>query len=287
MNVFDQPDYFPPVLFHAWDYLKKNSQTQRDELEKLLAPTSFAPTAHAAVKSTINLGIRTHIFEVNSKVLVNSVRTNSCTDFNSFRRAVRDIFFDQRLNSQNDIKNQKGNIQIAAAWFFSFGFDETPATWKQAEKALAKDFSNEPTHWPIQNATQWTGFERWMTFLGLGIQGIGRGDSMILQPCIAELVLDALNELPMGSRTSIKSFLDLLTARLPSIPGGTVFTELPTAVTNRVKTRNTALIAQALRDSAIQEVVKLETGVDMSKREIFALDAGEFDFDFIVKGKQP
>jgi hypothetical protein len=283
MNVFDQPDNFPPVFFHAWEYLKTNGPTHREELEKQLAPSSFAPTAHANVKSTLKLGIRTHVFKADSEVLSNSDRTNSSADFNSFRRVVRDIFFDQKLNNQKDIENQKGNIQIATAWFLSFPFEQTPATWKQAEKVLPKDFSNERSHWPIQNHTQWTGFERWMRFLGLGIQGIGRGDLLILQPCINELVFDALHHLPTGSRTSIRSFLDVLTSKLPSLPGGTVFADLPSGVTDRIKTRNTSLVAQALRDLAMAEVIKLESGVDVASREVFAIDAGEFNFDFIVK----
>lgn len=285
MNVFDQPDNFPPVLSHAWEYLKANGPTKRGELERLLAPSSFAPTAHAAVRSTINLGIRTHIFQSDSDVLRNSDRINACDDFNRFRREVRDIFFDQKLNNQSDFKNQKGNIQLATAWFLSFSFEQAPANWKQAENALPKDFSKEHTHWPIQNSTQWTGFERWMRFLGLGIQGNGRGDSMILQPCITELALDVLENLPNNSRTPIKVFMDNLTSRMPSLPGGLVFSELPSEVSGRVKTRNTALVAQALRDAAFQNVIKLETGVDVSKREIFAGDAGEFNFDFILKGK--
>ena len=285
MNVFDQPDNFPPIFHHTWEYLKTNGPTHRDTLEKALAPNSFAKTAHANVKSTISLGIRIHIFKADSDLLSNSVQTNSCDDFNSFRRVVRDVYFDQKLNSQSDLKNQKGNLQLAAAWFLSFPFDQSPGTWKQAEKELPKDFSIEHTHWPIQNDTQWTGFERWMRFLGLGIQGVGRGDSMVLQPCINELVLDSLHDLPYGSRTPIKSFLDVLTSRLPSLPGGVVFSDLPSDVTNRVKTRNTALVAQALRDLAVQEVVKLESGVDVSKREVFSVEAGEFNFDFIVKGK--
>jgi hypothetical protein len=286
MNVFDQPDNFPPVFFHAWEYLKTKGPTHREELEKLLAPGSFAPTAHANVKSTINLGIRTRIFQSESEVLSNSDRTNTCSDFNSFRRVVRDIFFDQKLNNQSDFTNQKGNIQIATAWFLSFPFEQTPTTWKQAEKALPKDFSKEHIHWPIQNGTQWTGFERWMRFLGLGIQGVGRGDSLILQPCISELVVDVLDKLPDNSRTPLKGVIDSLTQRLPSLPGGLVFSELPSTVSSRIKTRNTALIAQALRDAVVLDVIKLETGVDVSNREVFSPDAGEFNFDFVVKGKK-
>lgn len=285
MNVFDQPDNFPPILFHAWEYLKANGPTPRDQLENDLAPNSFPKTAHDNVKSTISLGLRIQIFNANSDIVSNSTQTQACSDFNSFRRQARDIYFNQKLNSQSDLGNHKGNLQLAVAWFFSFPFDQTPGTWKQAEKDLPKDFSKERSHWPIQNDTQWTGFERWMRFFGLGIQGTGRGSSMILQPCINEVVLDVLHELPDDSRTSMKILIDTLTGRLPSLPGGTVFSELPPAASNRIKTRNTALIAQTLRDAASANIVKLESGVDVVNREVFAVDAGEFAFDFIVKGK--
>jgi hypothetical protein len=286
MNVFDQPDNFPPVFLHAWEYLKINGPTHREELEKMLAPSSFATTAHANVKSTLGLGIRTRVFNSDSDVLTNSDQTNSQNDFNGFRRVVRDIFFNQKLNNHSELKNQKGNIQLATAWFYSFPFDETPGTWSQAEDQLPKDFSSEHTHWPIQNKTQWAGFERWMRFLGLGIQGIGRGDSIILLPCVKESVWDVLEDLPNDSRTPIKNVIDLLIARLPSLPGGIVFNELAPNVSNRVMNRNTALIAQALRNAATEKIVTLETGVDVANREVFATDAGDFNFDFIVKGKR-
>jgi hypothetical protein len=282
MNVFDQPDNFPPIFFHAWEYLKTHGPTLRDELACALAPPSFAKTAHVNVKSTMNLGIRIHVFDVNSDFVSNSTRTNSCIDFNSFRRAVRDIYFDQNVNSYSDLKLQKGNLQLAVAWFLSFPYDQTPGTWKHAEKQLPKDFSKERT----QNDTQWTGFERWTRFLGLGIRGIGRSDSLILQPCINEFVHDVIDGLPGGSRTSIREFVDKLTLRYPSLPGGLVFNDLPSGVSNRVTTRNTSLIAQALRDAESQKLIKLEAGVDVADREVFSVDAGEFNADFIVKDEK-
>jgi len=283
MNVFDQPDNFPPILFHAWEYLKVNGPTKQEILESALAPKSFAQTAHANVKSTINLGIRVQIFDRTTDVLSNSARTNTCADFNSFRRMARDIFFDQSTNNYQETKNQKGNIQLAAAWFLSFPFEQTPGNWSQAEKELPKDFSREHTHWPIQNQTQWIGFERWMRFLGLGVQGVGRAESIIIQPCIDELVRELIDDLAVGSRTPIKEFIDELNLRLPSLPGGTVFANLPPGVTNRIKTRNTALIAQTLRNAMTLGKVKLEVGVDVANREVFAIDAGDLSFDFVVK----
>jgi hypothetical protein len=285
MNVFDQPDNFPPIFFHSWEYLKTHGPTPREELEGALAPASFAPTAHANVKSTISLGIRIHVFDQESELLRNSERTNDCSDFNSFRRVARDIYFDQKLNNYTDVKAHKGNLQLAAAWFHSFPFDQTPGTWTQAQKQLPKDFSLERTHWPIQNSTQWSVFERWMKFFGISINGVGGGGSTVLQPCINELVWDVLQELPKGSRTPIKNFVDALVTRFPSLPGGIAFSELPSELSGRIRTRNTALIAQALRVAARDELVTLESGVDVANREVFAVDAGDFAFDFIVKGK--
>ena len=74
--------------------------------------------------------------------------------------------------------------------------------------------------------------------------------------------------------------------RCSSLPGGIVFNELAPNVSNRVMNRNTALIAQALRNAATEKIVTLETGVDVANREVFATDAGDFKFDFIVKGKR-
>jgi hypothetical protein len=285
MNVFDQPDNFPPILFHAWEYLKINGPMQRTELERLLAPSSFAPTAHANVKSTLSLGIRIHIFEGDSNLIGNSRLTDLCNDFNSFRRTVRDIYFDQKTNSYDDLKNHTGNLQLAAAWFLSFPFEKSPGTWEQAEKELPKDFSSEHTHWPILNDTQWVVFERWMRFLGLGVQGIGR-NSIVLQPCINEVVWDVVLDLPNNSRTTVKDFVEKLTTRFPSLPGGVVYNDLPPDVLSRLSTQNTSLIAQALRDVSNQGLVELESGVDVSDREVFEVDAGEFNFDFLVKGKK-
>ena len=217
--MFDQPNNFPQILFHAWECLDTYGPMEQDRLRSLLAPSSFAETAHDSVRDTISLGIKIHVFTKEAGLISNCERTKECVDYNDFRRTVRDICFDQKDKNFAETKDGKGKLQSAASWYFSFPFEEAPGAWEEARLAQIKDFGNETSLWPITNPTQWNGFERWMRFFGLGDLVISklRGNTreMILRPAISEVLEDLVRELQEPLRIPLGSFLDFFIQRLP------------------------------------------------------------------------
>ena len=78
--MFDQPNNFPQILFHAWECMHAHGPMEQDRLQSLLAPSSFAETAHQTVQDTVTLGIKIHIFAKNANLISNCDQTKKCAD---------------------------------------------------------------------------------------------------------------------------------------------------------------------------------------------------------------
>ena len=282
--MFDQPNNFPQILFHAWECLTAYGPMQQVQLESLLAPSSFAETAHQNVHATIDLGLKIHVFADTTGLISNSDRILGCSDYNSFRRIVRDIYFDQTVNSFADLNDKAGNLQLASAWYFSFPFEKTPGRWKEAEESQTKDFGPDTNLWPIPNDTQWTGFDRWMRFFGLGVRINGKGREMVLRPTVLEVLEDLISGTQSLSRIPLGVFLDSLTQRLPSYPGGIIYNQLPADLIVRNQ-RNNGLVAETLAYLRDTDILNLEVGADYQGREVFSPDSNGFTFDFVKRSK--
>ena len=289
MNVFDQPDNFPPILFHAWEYLNVKGPSSLESMISDLAPTSFAQTAQDNVSGTIRLGIRIQLFTESSGLISNSDRIAKCDDYSSFHRVVRDIYFDQNVNPFDKVNENKGNLQLAAAWFFSFPYAKGPGNWTDAERLLPDDFADRKESWPILGPTQWEGFRRWMLFMGLAVGVVGKGPktgtvNMLIRPSISE-VLENVAASELSSRDiPLDHLLSALTIRMPSFPGGEVWNKLPESAKNRIP-KNNSLLAETLRSLDSRGIINLKKTADSSHRQVFEVDTGDFIFDVVSKGR--
>lgn len=289
MNVFDNPDNFPPILFHAWEYLDVKGPSSLESMISDLAPPSFAKTAQDNVSGTIRLGIRIQLFTESAGLISNSDRIAKCATYSSFHRVVRDIYFDQKVNPFDKVNENKGNLQLATAWFFSFPYAKTPGNWDEALKVLPEDFTVDRDEWPIVNSTQWEGFRRWMLFMGLAVGVVGKGPKdgttvkMLIRPSISEMLEDVvISELSPKDRP-LDHLLSAFTIRMPSFPGGDVWNKLPESARSRTP-RNNSLLAETLRNLDSRGIINLKKTADSSHRQVFEVDTGDFIFDVVSKG---
>lgn len=278
MNVFGQPNNFPPVLFHAWEFLASMGPVSLSVLHESLAPPSFEQTAHDSVRSTVQLGVKMGIFRLVDGIIENDITLDDEAGYNKFRRSVRDLYFDQGRHHAPGLGGA-GNLQLASAWYFSFPPADTPGTFPEALQRLRADYPDREQDWPIPNSTQWEGFVRWMRFMGLAVPVTGKGGSTI-RPSIDEPLLDTIIHEVGAENVALGQVLTAFTTRLPCFPGGSIVQLLPESARNR-NTRNNALLAAALLALAERGEIILTQAADSTHREAFTGTRQPVAFDLI------
>ena len=283
MNVFGNPNHFPPILYHAWEYLSIKGPDKLETVWSQLAPPSFAETAHDNVKDTIKLGLAMGVLEERDSLLYPGSHLNGVVDYNSFRRSVRDLYFNQLLHPIEEEKSSAGNLQLASAWYFSFSVEESPRTWSEVQRHLERDYPGKRGDWPVPNPTQWGLFVRWMRFFGLVVATSRRNNEKLLGPLVNEVLEDTIETSLGDSDLQLDDFLSSLVSRMPSFPGGSISAHLPERARTR-SPRNNALLATALQQKVSEGLIELTRSPDSPNRQVFVGTSREFAYDFIRRG---
>ena len=295
MKIFDQPQNFPPSLFHIWEYLREFGITEVDELVAGVAyPEKFPPSdasypddstnenmraPELTVRSLVKVGQFLKIFEEDPKQIQITEQFTKELEFSAFWHEVRSCVF---INGMGDDENQKQSLPVAIAWYLSFSLGATPQNWETAADQLAIDFASSENEkinrsWIVPNSTQWVPFVRWLTILGfareLPVQGNGKS---ILVPDISRALLPTVNRLPQNQSVSIGDFITMMIDDLPCFEGGYVWERLPEIAKGRSKWSSDVVLA-GLRTLESKGIIELVSVKDSSSATPFGAKGEPLD----------
>jgi hypothetical protein len=281
MKIFDQPENFPPVLFHVWEYLRVFGSTPENELVDWLAqpdgtsvlndPDSEATGAskvkmpEATVRSIIRVGQFLNIFSESGNQIELSPGFSQDLNHAIFWDLVRSFVFD--VGKQSNAGEQNESLPIAIAWYLSFPFSATPRDWKSASRSLAVDFNSPATgktnkDWIISNETQWMQFVRWLISLGFARQmPVSRGTSTTLIPDVSRAVLPTTKRVVTDELIPVSTLISELAKDIPAFHGGRAWEMLPNSAKERSSLYSDTLLA-GLQVLAHKNVIELVTVQD-------------------------
>ena len=282
MKIFDQPDNFPPVLFHIWDFLKAFGSKSEDEIVAGVAfpsensiqdsnsetVASSMKSPEASVRSILKVGLSLHTFVKSDNQIELHDRFKRDLSHAEFWGEVRRCVFEQGVQGNDEKKRE--SLPVAIAWYLSFPLVDTPRDWDSASRCLEIDFESPGTSkankaWIISNDTQWNSFVRWLIALGFARElPVGRGAKVEIIPDISRAIASTIELHAKDQWQPVSVLIPHLVDDIHSLHGGSSWEMLPPIAKERSRLLSDVLYAgiQALTHSNVIELQNVKDSRD-------------------------
>lgn len=245
MKIFDQPDNFPPVLFHIWGFLKSFGSKSEDEIVAGVAfpsensiqdstsetVASSMKSPEASVRSVLKVGLFLHTFVKSDNQIELHERFNRDLSHAEFWGEVRRCVFEHGVQGNEEKKRE--SLPVAIAWYLSFPLVDTPRDWDAASRCLEIDFESPGTgkankEWIISNETQWNPFVRWLIALGFARElPVGKGAKVEIIPDISQAISPTIRLHVKDQWQPVSVLIPHLVEDIHSLYGGESWEMLP------------------------------------------------------------
>lgn len=236
MAVLNPPRVIPGLGRSIVNFLIENRSTWDDaSLVEAFKPAGVNDDGNSAdgVRNTLSafraIGIIENGSEGSTVVASSVAAVGRSFDRTEFRRVMlRHVFDLDRDGDPWSVPSGEGltsgarDLSRALSWFLAQDALGEPLSWaNNVEQLQNTQFAtSENDRWALVNDTRWSAFSRWAPALGLATPSVVRSKPG-LTPLPTLAVVDAVDELQEG-RLAVFEFLDLLSDRLPVLPGGVI-----------------------------------------------------------------
>lgn len=222
MSILNEPsDGTLSILLALRGAVRAYGDMPRQRLLALCAPATLGTNQDLA-RFTLERWIQLGVFRDDSAMV--ALRSEFATDATDDIEVLRAALLQLVLRAENngrildedsdgaDAASLASDFSRAACWcLLQDPYAFVPSFKKYVER---RQIDQDIT--AVQNATRWTGFVRWSTFLGVAMKTSG---GILLNPAFAvRVVLDKI--LPPGSSLELGAFIDHLVTEVPVLPGG-------------------------------------------------------------------
>ena len=277
MKIFDQPQNFPPALFHVWEYLRVYGGATKDDIVKWVAypsevnviedpDTSEGGSAkikvpEATVRSIVKVGLFLNVFCESADLIDLPASFSRDLSYETFWHEVRECVLKYAIAGNED--QQSESLPVAIAWYLSFPVAEIPHDWDSAAVKLSQDYNTEENvkannAWIISNDTQWAQFARWLTVLGFARElPDRRGQGSVLVPDISRSMIPTADRILTERLMPIQEFVSHLIEDNPCLVDGSAWNLLPD-VAKRRSGRYSDVLLVGLKTLKRRNVIALE-----------------------------
>jgi hypothetical protein len=296
MKIFDQPENFPPILFHIWNHLWRLGPTSADDIVASLAPTPLADSvvdpdtgeASTGAKKMSELSVRSMVRVAEYLGIVRSetdglhlgVDFEAELNHEEFWTRVRQNLLTSDPENLTDA--DANTLPVAISWYLTHPLAEAPRTWRDASQRLAVDYGAEPNakanaSWIIPGDTQWNTLVRWMGVLGFArLMPASRSGESVLVPDMSRAIRPIALATLDTTFIPVSRLVSVLVEGLPVLHDGRVWRRLPQSSRDRSRANSEVLYAalQTLEHAGDIEFRRVDDARDVTT---FGADAYRLD----------
>lgn len=224
-------DGTPSVFCVLYNLLDQRGPMSRELINKLCAPTSLVDqikshnkTPEDRINDVLNTGQKIGLFsELNEDIEVSSKFKGFSKDINSLRKMFLELFLDDSNNNQlfNPTGQGSSDFTRCVSWFLSQDiWNHRFSEFEDIQTLIIDQLAGEH-ELIIQNASHFSFFKRWASFLGLIRLEPGGGQNPLIIPDPTKAIKIFLPDiLKKNEQIEAPKLIDKLAEKLPVIDGG-------------------------------------------------------------------